>query len=65
MKVIRNDCCGCSSAGYACMGSSCPLRHVEHHYCDICGAEEKLYPFNGQELCLACIEVEELGGRVI
>ena len=57
MKVITNDCCGCAAPAYPCLGDRCPLRSVEHHYCDQCGDEpEKLYRYEDRELCLSCIE---------
>lgn len=55
MKKIENDCCGCASPAYPCRGSSCPLRSVEHFYCDKCGSEAKLYEYDGKELCEECL----------
>lgn len=58
MIKIENRCCGCAVPGYPCRGSSCPLRHVEVHYCDECGAEldEDLHEVDGEELCSECFE---------
>lgn len=51
---FENECVDC---GLPCMGDSCPNRHVKRYYCDKCGEEvEKLYYFDGEELCLDCIE---------
>ena len=54
-RSIENECVGCD---VPCMGGGCPLRHVEHFYCDECGDETQLYDFDGQELCLDCIEAK-------
>ena len=64
MRKIENDCCGCATETYPCIGNSCSLRHVEHFYCDKCGNETKLYSFLGQELCEECIlnELEPIEG---
>lgn len=56
MVKIENDCCGCATGSYPCLGNSCPLRHREHYYCDECGEEDKLYEYDGRELCIDCIE---------
>lgn len=49
-------CVGCP-AEMGCMGSSCPNRNVEIVYCDECGEDnETIYEFDGEELCLNCIE---------
>lgn len=57
MVTYENECCDCAVPGYPCIGDSCPNRHVKHYYCDECGEDvEKLYEFEGEELCLDCIE---------
>lgn len=57
MVTYENECCGCAVPGYPCVGSSCPNRHVKHYYCDECKNDvEKLYRFDGNELCIDCIE---------
>lgn len=57
MVRIENDCGGCAVSAYPCLGDSCPLRHSKHYYCDDCGDEvETLYRFEGEELCIDCIE---------
>ena len=53
MKEITNECVGCD---LPCMGSSCPNRNVVRLYCDKCKEEAVLYDYNGQELCIDCIE---------
>lgn len=41
--------------GLHCLGDSCPNKNVERHYCDKCGNEEKLYIYDGYELCKDCL----------
>lgn len=39
------------------MGSSCPRRRVEVHYCDKCDEQiNKIYEVDGKELCVFCFE---------
>ena len=47
---------GCVDCGLQCTGHHCPNYNVSHYYCDICNEEAQLYVYNGQELCLECIE---------
>lgn len=54
MIRIRNECCDCAVPGYPCLGSACPNRHVEVHYCDECGAELDEIHNDGQDLCWRC-----------
>ena len=57
MVTYENECCDCEVPAYPCLGSSCPNRHVKHYYCDDCRDDvEKLYRFDGEELCLDCVE---------
>lgn len=57
MIIIEDECCGCAVPGYPCMGSACPNINVKHYICDKCGDEfEKLYYYEGRELCIGCIE---------
>lgn len=56
MTKYEDECCGCSIPAYPCLGSSCPNLNVKHYYCDECGEEEQLYSFDGEELCISCIE---------
>jgi hypothetical protein len=36
MTKIENECCGCATESYPCLGSACPNRNVKHYYCDKC-----------------------------
>lgn len=57
MIKIENHCCDCAVPGYPCLGSSCPRRNVEVHYCDECGAElEEIYEVDGEEFCEYCLK---------
>lgn len=53
MKRLENECVDC---GLPCLGNSCPNRNVPRFYCDDCGDEAQLYDFDGEELCISCIE---------
>lgn len=56
MIVIEDECVGCPT-GMGCMGSACPYQNVKHYICDKCDDEfEKIYYYEGRELCLDCIE---------
>ena len=58
VTVIEDRCCDCAVSAYPCLGSRCELRHVEVHYCDMCGSE--LWDdavWNGAyELCAVCAD---------
>lgn len=54
MKKVENECVGCPPE-MGCLGSYCPYRNVVHYYCDKCGAETKLYHYDGYELCIDCL----------
>lgn len=60
VKIV-NKCVGCTDVGLHCIGSSCPNRNIEVHYCDRCGAE--CSPDNGgfgyDDLCHYCSETME------
>lgn len=58
MVKIENHCCGCAVPGYPCLGSRCPNRRVEVHYCDRCGEEldEVFVDDDGRELCDCCAD---------
>lgn len=58
MKKIENECVGCTDIGLHCLGISCPNRSVVRYYCDECGYEEKLYHYDGKELCVDCLLLE-------
>lgn len=54
----ENDCCGCATPGYPCIGESCNLRHAKHYYCDCCKSEVsegELYDYDGEQLCEDCL----------
>lgn len=50
MKQYENDCVGCE----VCVG--CGRKRTLHIYCDKCGAEDTIYYFDDEELCIDCIE---------
>lgn len=52
MVKIENDCCDC---GLPCLGGSCSNRNVPHYYCDECKDEAKLYEYEDEQLCEACL----------
>ena len=56
MRKTESECVGCTSLGLYCMGAGCPNREVTRYYCDRCGSETTLYHFDGEELCIDCIE---------
>lgn len=57
MLKIENHCCDCAAPGYPCLGSICPNRNVEVHYCDKCECElEEIYEVEGEELCEECLK---------
>ena len=43
MRKIENQCVGCETGRFPCIGSSCPLRNTEVVYCDICEEEGEIY----------------------
>lgn len=53
MIQYENECVCCD---LPCTGDGCPNRHVPHYYCDECGEETKLYEFDGEQLCIKCVE---------
>ena len=56
MIVTENECVDC---GLPCLYESCPYWAVTRLYCDECGSEENtLYWWDGQQLCLGCIEAK-------
>lgn len=57
MAVIYEDeCCGCDTPGYPCLGPGCLNRHVPHLYCDKCKEEvETLYETENGQLCAKCV----------
>ena len=53
MVTYENECMGCDTL---CIGNGCSYLVVPHFFCDECGEEEQIYDYEGQELCLSCIE---------
>lgn len=56
MVKNENHCVDC---GLSCLGSSCPNRNVEVHYCDKCNEEipyDEIYDVDGEELCEECLK---------
>ena len=56
MITYENECCGCATPAYPCMGDACPNRNVPHLYCDRCKEEaDTLYEYEGEQVCVDCI----------
>ena len=58
MVRIENQCCGCATPGYPCLGSACSLTSVEVRVCDECECEideDDTYIVDDQELCEYCV----------
>ena len=36
MITYEDECCGCATESYPCLGNACPNRNVKHLYCDKC-----------------------------
>ena len=53
LRCVENECVDC---GLPCIYESCKYYAVERFYCDSCTEEEPLYEYDGQELCISCIE---------
>lgn len=57
MIKYEDECCGCATESYPCLGNSCPNRKVQHLLCDRCGEDvEELYKVDGEELCEECLK---------
>ena len=52
MVKYEDECLHCDTV---CIGDGCHNRMVPHCYCDRCGDEEKLYEFDGRQLCKDCV----------
>lgn len=53
MMEIENDCVGCPQG---CI--NCGRKHSRYFYCDDCGdcvEPDKLYIYDGEELCESCL----------
>ena len=56
MITYEDECCGCATESYPCMGSACPNRNVPYLYCDKCNEEvDDLYEWDGKQVCIDCI----------
>ena len=58
----ENECCGCATESYPCLGSDCPNRNVPYYICDICGndiEDEEMHEKGGKHYCKNCWESEE------
>lgn len=53
MKKVESDCVAC---GFPCKGRACQYYEATHYYCDRCKEEAPLYYYDGEELCIECIE---------
>lgn len=58
MIKYENECVGCYLMGLPCMGVNCSNLRVHHYYCDKCKKEDRLFHFDGEELCAECIVKE-------
>jgi hypothetical protein len=53
MIRIEDHCVGCD---LPCLGSTCPMRNVEVHYCDKCGEQlDEIYRVDDIEVCEECL----------
>ena len=56
MITYEDECCGCATPVYPCMGSACPNRNVPYLYCDKCNEEvDDLYEWDDEQVCIDCI----------
>ena len=55
MIKYEDNCVGCPPE-MGCLGSSCPNRNIEVHYCDICDSSNAEYEIDGEDICSDCIE---------
>ena len=58
MMYESNECCGCATEGYPCLGPRCSMRHVPRYVCDWCGeddlSEDEIEDINGDDVCREC-----------
>ena len=57
MERYENECRDCATENYPC-DHYCRYKRVNHFYCDCCGGEDKLYWYDGKQLCISCVESE-------
>ncbi len=56
MIRYTNECCGCATENYPCLGQACSNRNVIRFYCDACNNEvNELRDFDGEQLCNDCL----------
>lgn len=57
MIRYEDDCRGCATDTYLCLGKYCPRRNIKVLECDKCGDDtvEELYRYDGMELCSGCL----------
>jgi hypothetical protein len=56
MRTYENDCVGCDTSAYPCIGNACPRRNVLHIRCDKCGCEDdRMYLVGGEDICGECL----------
>ena len=58
MIRIEDECVGCSPE-IGCYGEVCPLRNVEHYFCDHCCEEIEgadVYTVDDEDLCEDCLK---------
>lgn len=56
MIKYENQCVGCATESYPCLGDSCPNISVPCLYCDECEEEfDQLRDYDGEQLCDNCL----------
>ena len=51
-----NECIGCASPAFPCLGDKCPNRNVPKLFCEECGYEaDDLYYNHGKQVCEECL----------
>lgn len=54
--AYENECCGCATSSYPCLGDACRNRHVPHIYCDKCMDDvDEVWDVDGDHLCRDCL----------
>lgn len=57
MIRYENQCCGCATPGYPCVGRTCSFRNAPVYYCDFCGEQTTcLYSIEGEHYCDECAQ---------
>ena len=56
----ENQCDGCESAGYPCLGRSCEKKRVPIPFCDRCkeDIDGDIYESDDEELCEECLKAK-------